>query len=399
MDSNARFLNRELSWLAFNSRVLEEAYNVKQPLLERLRFLAISASNLDEFYMVRVAGLKGQVEADVTTPSDDGMTPAEQLVAIAHEAGMLLAEQQKCWHRLRKELAEAGITVVQADELVKGDLKWLENWFTEQLFPVLTPFAVDPAHPFPFILNEGLVSVLELRRPSDDKMLTGLVSFGHTERFVRLPGDPIRFVPMESVISRFLHQLFPGFEITGQGVFRVIRDSEMEIDEEAEDLVRTFESALRRRRRGHVIRLTVNSGMPERLKQFVEDQMGVDAEDCFTLEEFLGLSDVTEMIVGDRKDLQFDGFNARFPERIRDYAGDCFAAIGAKDIVVHHPYESFDVVVQFLRQAARDPAVVAIKQTLYRTSQDSPIVQALVEAAEAGKAVTAMVELKARFDE
>lgn len=399
-DDRSRFINRELSWLSFNERVLEESANPRHPLLERLRFLSISASNSDEFAMVRIAGLKGQVAAGVSTPSDDGMTPREQLAAIVVKVRELADKQQTLWRTLREELAKEGISLQSPKDLAAHDREWLRTYFLDQIFPMLTPMAIDPSHPFPFIPNFGFGLILELTRESDMRSITALVPIPQQlDRFILLPGSDDRFVTIESVVLQCMDVLFPQFRVDAQGTFRVIRDSEMEIDEEAEDLVRHFESALRERRRGHVVQLTVDAAMPNHLCRYLAEEMQVEEDDIFALDGLVGLVDTKQMINPKHKHLLFPPYEPRFPERIRDYGGDCFAAIRAKDILVHHPYESFDVVVQFLRQAAADPQVVAIKQTLYRTTQNSPIVAALMEAAENGKSVTALVELKARFDE
>ena len=399
-ESRARYFNRELSWLAFTRRVLEEASNPAHPLLERLRFLSISGSNLDEFFMVRVAGLKGQQLLDVQEVSADGRNPAQQLAAIVEEADQLTASQQLVWTDLRQALSDAGIAVIGLDDVDDEAGAWLDSHFREQIFPVLTPQAIDPAHPFPFIRNKGFSLIFDLRRLSDGEPIRELLMVPSTlPRFVRLPGEEARYIAIETLIRRHICTIFPGYAVLGGGAFRIIRDSDIEIEEEAEDLVRYFRSAIKRRRRGRVIRLKIEAGMPDALEALVRD--GLDASEAIITEStgFLGIGDLEALVEEDRPDLKFPPYSPRFPERIREHGGDCFAAIKAKDIVVHHPYESFEVVVEFLKQAAADPDVVAIKQTLYRAGKQSAVINALIAAAEAGKSVTAVVELKARFDE
>ncbi len=422
----ARFINRELSWLAFNGRVLEEAENARHPLLERVRFLAISASNMDEFYMVRVAGLKDQIKEGHNEKSQDGLLPMQQLERIEVAARALITKQQTLLQKLTQELKQAHLHILTPKQIGAEDKEWLHEHFSSNIFPALSLFAVDAAHPFPFLPNLGMALIARLKRANkvlvihdaDDKKKAAIKTLkgsaknrqaiiplpSKLPRFVALPplaqeSEATRYILLEDVILMFQEELFPGFDVVGAGMMHITRDSELDISDEAEDLMRHFESALKMRRRGEVIRLLVSADMPKFLKEFVREQLNVPLQDTIEVEGMLGLPSLQELIRSDLSSLLFKPMNIRFPERIRDYGGDCFAAIYAKDIVVHHPYESFDVVVQFLRQAAADPDVIAIKQTLYRTSNDSPIIKTLIEAAEAGKSVTAIVEIKARFDE
>lgn len=396
-----RFLNREVSWLQFNLRVLEEASNIKHPLLERMRFLSISGNNLDEFYMVRVAGLRAQCDARVEVLSDDGLTPLQQLTQVNIVAEELMKKQQMIWASLLEEMRTGGIFILDSSDVSKSELEWIRSYFYENILPVLTPIAVDPAHPFPFIPNLGFTMGLSLKRERDGEALLALLPVpNHLKRFIRLPeSETARFISLERMLGMFLKELFPGYKVKGSGVFRVIRDSDIEIEEEAEDLVRVFESALKRRKRGRVIRLKVEKSMPKSLRKNIIAKLGADNDAVVVVDGILGINETNQLIVDDRPDLLFKPYNPRYPERVRDFSGDIFKAIAAKDFVVQHPYESFEVVHLFLRQAARDPDVVAIKQTLYRAGSQSLIIGALIEAAEAGKAVTAVVELKARFDE
>jgi polyphosphate kinase len=394
-----RFFNRELSWLAFNQRVLAEACNTDYPLLERLRFLSISGSNLDEFLMVRVAGLAGQARRQIDEISIDGRTPVQQLAEIREAVHVLEMAQQDTWRELQDLLAVQGIKLASG-HFDNAQSRLLREIFLEQILPVITPQAIDPAHPFPFVASQGIGVLFSLTRTSDGATLMEMVLVpASLPRFIRLPGDEAVYVSIEELISRHAPLLFPGFRVDGHGVFRVLRDSDIEVEEDAEDLVRYFRTAIQRRRRGSVIVLQLQGEFDARAEQLLRDQLRLDHAMVMKSSGLAGIGSLGALVDEDRADLKFEPYTPRYPERILEHDGDCFAAIREKDLVIHHPYETFEVVVDFLRQAASDPDVVAVKQTLYRAGKQSAVIAQLIAAADAGKSVTAVVELKARFDE
>ena len=414
LDDPQWYLNRELSQLEFFRRVLEEAKDESNPLLERVRFLAIVGSNLDEFFMVRVAGLKQQTAAGVVELSLDGLTPAEQLAAIRKTVSKLLAEARDCYQDdLLPTLAEAGIHILGYPDLDHRQKAYVKKYFAQVIFPVLTPLAFDPGRPFPHISNLSLNLAVLIRDPAGKERfarvkvpgtLPRLVPLRRSSGGVRKDGIAPRshyFVWLEQVIAAHLGALFPGMEILAAHPFRVVRDADMLIQElEAYDLLETMEESVRRRRFGSVVQLAVNKSTPVDIRDILRENLEVERRDIYTIDGPLGLSDVMGLTQIDRYDLKEPPFVPATPVSLNhDHDHDMFAAIRHDDIILHHPYDSFAPVVAFLQSAARDPDVLAIKQTLYRVGRNSPVVEALLEAATNGKQVAVLVELKARFDE
>ena len=400
MLGKTKYINRELSWLEFNQRVLEEAENNKIPLVELLNFLSISGSNLDEFFMVRVAGLKGQVDSEVSIESIDGLMPEQVLVEVIKKSKLIKKKQNQCWANLLKKLSNNGIKVSDTMQLQVAEKKWLETYFINEIFPLLTPVAIDPAHPFPFVPNLGLSIVLKLKSKKSKKIIRVVIPFPKgLKKFIQIKKNS-KFIATEEVIIFFINKLFPKYTFLSYGVFRLIRDSDIEFSDEAEDLVTTFENQLRKRRYGREVLLEMTKSIPEDLKNMIVNSLDIKKDNIIYAEHILDISSVNQITKSASKKLRWKEFKPRFPERIKDAKDNCFAAIRYKDMIIHHPYESFDVVVKFLRQAAKDKKVLVIKQTIYRTAKENnEIIEALVEAAEEGKSVTALLEIKARFDE
>ena len=400
MLSKTKYINRELSWLEFNKRVLEEAENSKIPLGERLNFLSISGSNLDEFFMVRVAGLKGQVDSEVFIETIDGLMPEQVLYEVIKKSKFIKKKQNECWKIILKELSKKGIKVCETKQLNVTEKRWLKTYFVKEIFPLLTPVAIDPAHPFPFVPNLGLSIVLKLKNKKSKNIIRVVIPFPKgLKKFIKV-NDTNKFIPTDNIIIFFIDQLFPKYTFISYGAFRLIRDSDIEFSDEAEDLVTTFENQLRKRRYGREVLLEMTKSIPEDLKNMIINSLNINRDNIIYAEHILDISSANQITSSVNKELRWKNFKPRFPERIKDANDNCFAAIRYKDMIVHHPYESFDVVVKFLRQAAKDKKVLVIKQTIYRTAKENnEIIEALVEAAEEGKSVTALLEIKARFDE
>ena len=393
------FFNRELSWLAFNERVLSLAEDDDKPPGERIRFLAISADNLNEFFMVRVAGLRQLVDRGFKRLPKDDVDIDQLLTQIMARSAKLMARQNQVLPELIGCLRDENIHVLSDIPDDEQDQLWLEDWFIDNVLPLITPTTLDPSHPFPFFHNDGKGMMLELTSPDSKPMQSVILLPANLPRFVKLPGDGLRLLLVEAVIRASIVKIYPRHQLVSAAMFSILRDSEIEIDDEANDLIHEFENALRARQRGNVVLLTLSKDAPKPIRRLLKSAMGIDENNFFNTDGPVALNNFSELLDYIPKHLLFPAFAPRFPQRIRDFNGDCFAAIRNKDIIVHHPYESFEVVVRYLQQAATDPDVLAIRQTLYRTTSNSPIVKALIQAAENGKTVTAVIELKARFDE